>query len=316
MFLCGPLFLLDDTWLFVVIMPGLADIDIDLSVKSGMKTFKKILAPAKINLCLHVLGRRKDGYHDLAMIMQRVSLYDQLDISLVPGNDILVDCPDLELPAGEVNIVEKTARLLLAHVECKQGVHIAIEKHIPAAAGLGGGSSDAAAVLDGLNDLLKLNLSRTELISLGARLGADIPFFLYKKTAWVTGIGDRLQPWPGLPPVSLVLVNPGLSVSTAKIFQNLGLTHPRAVARIPRFPVGTGGFVHLLHNDLEVVTCQRHPVIKTIKERLLAGGAVGALMSGSGPTVFGLFETTRLAETVAAALQRETTWWVRVVDPL
>lgn len=281
-----------------------------------MATSKTVLAPAKVNLCLHVLGRRTDGYHDLAMLMQRVALFDRLEVELVSGTEISVECPGLVLTAGDQNIVEQAVRLLLAHVGIKQGVSIVMEKSIPVAAGLGGGSSNAAAVLETLDELLGLELPRSELMMLGARLGADVPFFLYNQTAWVTGIGERLQPWPGLPPVVLVLVNPGFAVSTASVFQNYGLTRQQPVARIPRFPVGMTDFVRLLHNDLEVVTCQRHPVITTIKERLVASGASGALMSGSGPTVFGLFADRTSAERAAQVISTEAEWWVEVVDPL
>jgi 4-diphosphocytidyl-2-C-methyl-D-erythritol kinase len=169
--------------------------------------------------------------------------------------------------------------------------------------------------LETLNELLELELPRTELMGLGRCLGADVPFFLYRRTAWATGIGDQFEVWPGLPPIWLVLVNPGVEVSTASVFQNLGLTRLRSTARIPRFPVGTSGLVRLLHNDLEAVTCQRHPVITTIKDRLVASGADGALMSGSGPTVFGLFDEQRRAEHVAQTLSSETDWWVAVVNP-
>ncbi len=132
-----------------------------------MSVKKTVFAPAKVNLCLHVLGKRTDGYHELAMLMQRVDLFDRLDIELIAGRDISVSCPGLELADGEQNIVERAARLFLAHVGISQGISIAMEKHIPAAAGLGGGSSDAAAVLEALDDLLGTGLSRTELIVLG-----------------------------------------------------------------------------------------------------------------------------------------------------
>ncbi len=281
-----------------------------------MSTIKTVFAPAKVNLCLHVLGKRTDGYHDLAMLMQRVTLFDRLDLELVAGGDVTASCPGLVLADGEQNIVERAARLFLAYVSMRQGVSIVVKKNIPAAAGLGGGSSDAAAVLESLDELLGTGLSRTELMGLGSRLGADVPFFLYKKTAWATGIGDQFEAWPGVPFVTLVLVNPGIEVSTVGVFRNLGLTHSRPIARIPRFPEGTSGLVRLLHNDLEVVTCQRHPVITTIKERLVAGGANGALMSGSGPTVFGLFDDYSHAVQVAQSLSAETDWWVEVVSPL
>jgi 4-diphosphocytidyl-2-C-methyl-D-erythritol kinase len=195
-------------------------------------------------------------------------------------------------------------------------VAINIEKNIPEAAGLGGGSSDAAAVLSALNGLLDSGLSCSELMVLGRQLGADVPFFLYGQTAWATGVGEQLQPWPGLPPIWLVLVNPRVAVSTAWAFQNLGLTHHRSIAKLPRFPQGTSALVRLLHNDLEVVTCQHYPVITTIKERLIASGAEGALMSGSGPTVFGVFADRGRAERAAEEISGDTEWWVDVVSPL
>jgi len=277
---------------------------------------KRVYAPAKINLCLHVLGRRDDGYHDLDMLMLRVSLYDRLDVSLSSGSGIAVSCPQVRLPPGVENLAARAARLLLKQVGEVRSVAIRIDKHIPEAAGLGGGSSDAAAVLLALNEMLGCGLSRSELMGLGVQLGADVPFFIYGQTAWATGVGERLHPWPGLPPIWLVLVNPRVAVSTAWVFQNLGLTHPGPIAKLPKFPQGMSSLVCLLHNDLEAVTCQRHPVITTIKERLVAGGAAGALMSGSGPTVFGVFEDRSRAERVAEELSGETAWWVTVASPL
>ncbi len=275
-----------------------------------------IYAPAKINFCLHVLGKRSDGYHDLAMLMQRVDLCDRIEIELSIGNGVTVRCPSLELPADGENIASRAARLLLKHVGTEAAVSISIDKKIPVAAGLGGGSSDAAAVLLALNEMLSTGLSRSELMDLGVRIGADVPFFIFGRTAWATGVGERLQPWPGLPPVWFVLVNPGIAVSTAWAFQNLGLTRSGATARIPEFPVGTNGLVRLLHNDLEAVTCQRYPVITSIKERLIADGACCALMSGSGATVFGVFPERHVAEQAARSYGGETGWWVRVASPL
>lgn len=280
------------------------------------RIMKKIAAPAKVNLCLHVVGRRDNGYHDLAMLMQKVSLFDYLSVELVPGDKVQVDCPGLVLADGEVNIVARAVALFREYVGSTQGVRVSVEKNIPAAAGLGGGSSDAAAVLMALNDLLRAGLATTEMMSLGLEIGADVPFFLYGQTAWATGVGERLQPWPGVPPVTLVLVNPGVAVSTAWVFKNLGLTRNNSMARIPRFPVGTRALVRLLHNDLEVVTCQHYPVITTIKERLIDSGAKGALMSGSGSTVFGVFAERSQAEAAATEIAEENDWWVKVVDPL
>ena len=278
---------------------------------------KVVHAPAKINLCLHVTGRREDGYHDLTTLMQRVAIQDRLEIAISSGTEVTVCCPQLVLSPGVENIAARAARLFLSYIGEECSVAVRIDKKIPAAAGMGGGSSNAASVLLALNDMLGVKLSQSELISIGVTIGADVPFFLYdQSSAWATGVGERLQPWPGLPPTTFVLVNPGIEVSTAWVFKTLGLTCSRPIAKIPRFPVRTSGLVRLLHNDLEVVTCQRHPVITTIKERLLAGGAAGALMSGSGPTVFGVFDDQDLAGKVARTLSTETDWWVQVVNPL
>lgn len=271
------------------------------------------LAPAKVNFCLNVLGRRPDGYHDVAMLMQQIDLADRIRIQVTDGDLVTVTCPGLDLAPGESNIAARAAELLLEHVGLSRKVEIAIEKRIPAAAGLGGGSSDAAAVLKGLSEMLSLDLPRHELMSLGARLGADVPFFLYDRTAWATGIGEQLQPWPGVPPLWLLLVNPGVAVSTAWVYQNLGLTRAGTVANIPRFPAGVHDFVRLLHNDLEPVTCQRYPVVSEIKQQLLTRGAIGALMSGSGPTVFGVFDDPDAARSVEEQFRREYDWWTKSV---
>lgn len=277
-------------------------------------TSKTRLAPAKINLCLHVVGKRPNGYHDLAMLMQSVALYDRVTVSLRSDGEITVDCPGLELQPGVNNLAARAAHLLFDHVGIGPGASIAIDKQIPAAAGLGGGSSDAATVLLLLDELLDLHLPRHELMQLGLQLGADVPFFLFRKTAWATGVGEVLRPWPGLPPLWLVLVNPKIAVPTAWVFQNLRLTHPRAEDKIPRFPVRIDEVVRLLHNDLEVVTCQRYPVVDEIKAKLLAAGAAGALMSGSGATVFGLFDSRHTAEQAAASLADGTGWWAVAVS--
>ncbi len=277
---------------------------------------RTVPAPAKVNLILDVLGRRADGYHDVAMLMVRLSLHDQVRVVLDSGSAIVATCPGLELAPGEQNIAARAARLLLDHLGERRGVAIHIEKNIPAAAGLGGGSSDAAAVLLALNDLLGAGLSRGELQALGVRLGADVPFFLCgEMAAWATGIGERLEPWRGLPPCWLVLVNPRFAVSTAWVYQNLGLTHPRRMSKIPRFPVRVGELVQLLRNDLETVTVSRHPEIAAIKGRLAEMGALGALMSGSGPTVFGVFAGQTAAEQAATELARGSGWWTAVVSP-
>lgn len=279
-----------------------------------MMKSKSWLAPAKINLCLHVVGKRPDGYHDLSMLMQCVALYDRVAVSLRSDGKITVDCPGLDLQPGVDNLAARAAHLLFDHVGIDTGAAISIDKQIPAAAGLGGGSSDAAAVLLLLDELLELHLPCHELMQLGQQLGADVPFFLFRKTAWATGVGEVLHPWPGLPPLWLVLVNPRIAVPTALVFQSLRLTHPRSEDKIPRFPVRIDEVVRLLHNDLEAVTCQLYPIVDEIKAKLLAAGAAGALMSGSGATVFGLFDSQYAADRAANALADGTGWWTVAVS--
>ena len=278
---------------------------------------RTVSAPAKVNLVLDVLGRRPDGYHDVAMLMVRLSLHDRVTVALASGETVVMSCPGLELAAGEENIAARAARLFLAHTGLSTGVAIRIDKRIPAAAGMGGGSSNAAAVLLALNDLLEAGLSRHELQALGVRLGADVPFFLCgEMAAWATGIGERLEPWRGLPPLWLVLVNPRFAVSTAWVYQNLRLTHPPRATRIPRFPERVEDLVALLRNDLEPVTSASHPEINEIKARLRDAGALGALMSGSGPTVFGVFADRAAAENAAGQVVRGDDWWTAVVSPV
>lgn len=273
-------------------------------------------APAKINLCLHVLGRRPDGYHDLAMLMQRVSLYDRIDIALVDEPGVRVECAGVVLPPGGENIAARAARRLLELSGDRRGVEIVIDKCIPVAAGLGGGSSDAATVLMELNRMLGLGLSREELMVEGGRLGADVPFFVFGDAAWATGIGDRLERVEGLPAVWYVLVNPGVAVSTAWVYQNLGLTSTGRVARLPRFSGTAEGLREVLYNDLERVTVSRYPVVEALKEALQELGAVGALMSGSGPTVFGVFGREEDARAASRQLDGRKGWRAFTVSPL
>ncbi len=274
-------------------------------------------APAKINLCLHVLGRRDDGYHELAMAMQRVSLYDDICIQVGEGADVLVVCDGVDLEVGEDNIATRAAQELLSAVGSERRIVVDIKKRIPVAAGLGGGSSDAATMLVALNDILRAGLSLRELMEIGGRLGADVPFFIFARAAWATGIGTSLQLLSGLPPVSYVLVNPGVAISTRDVYQSLQLTKRGDLASIPTFsPRTLSGLCRELHNDLEQVVLSRWPVVAEVKRQLLAAGARGALMSGSGSTVFGVCESRADAERVAEELRAVCNWFVLAVDPV
>ena len=277
----------------------------------------RLFAPAKINLCLHVLGKRPDGYHELAMLMQSLDFGDTLEMELTDqAGEVIVLCAGVDLSAGQENIAAKAARRMLALSGEKVGVRIVIDKRIPVAAGLGGGSSNAATTLRGLNELLDLQLSKKALMAEGVKLGADVPFFLFADKAWATGIGDQLQPVPPLPPVWYVLVNPGISISTAEVYRNLGLTAPAILTKLPRFPITIDDLVAILENDLERVTITRHPLLAEIKEELVRLGARGSLMSGSGATIFGLFAEEAQAAAAAEILRNRSDWRIIIAKPL
>jgi 4-diphosphocytidyl-2-C-methyl-D-erythritol kinase len=276
----------------------------------------RLQAPAKVNYRLDVIRRRPDNYHDLRMVMQRISLYDEIDISLTDTPGIQVICGKVGVPDGPTNIAWKAADILLSKAGAPVGIRIGIQKNIPVAAGLGGGSSDAATVLMGLNDLLDLKLSDAELMKIGLKLGADVPFFIFKKTALAEGIGEQLTEIEGLPTVWLVLVNPKFPVSTAWVYQNLQLTNRPYLDTLPKFCDRIEDIIALLSNDLESVTIERFPVIREIKELLLANGALGALMSGSGPTVFAVFETEAHARACLNGMSKHAQWFSVVAQTI
>lgn len=271
-------------------------------------------APAKVNYRLDVVAKRPDGYHELRMIMQRIGLYDQVTIELCTIPGIRVTCGQSGVPDGEGNIAWKAARKLLDLFDKPCGVSIAIEKNIPVAAGLGGGSSDCAAVLLGLNQLLELGLSREQLMEIGVTLGADVPFFVFQQTALAEGIGEKLSALTKLPPAWVVLVNPNLPVSTAWVYKNLQLTQGSGLATIPDSFEDVGALCTILSNDLETVTIPAFPVIAEIKDELVRHGACCSLMSGSGPTVFGLFVDEATARAAGDRLRDRRDWFVAVVE--
>jgi 4-diphosphocytidyl-2-C-methyl-D-erythritol kinase len=257
-----------------------------------------IQAPAKINLYLDVLGRRPDGYHDLKMIMQAISLYDEICISKTESG-IQVDCNYLYVPTGEKNIAYKAAKLMLEKFDIKQGVNISIKKQIPVAAGLAGGSSDAAAVMKGISELFNLKIDEQSLAVLGRDVGADVPFCIIGGTAIAEGVGEKLTTLKPFSQVPIVLVKPDFGVSTAYIFKKYNhfsaqspdsKTLIEALAEKDVYKVGKN-----LYNALEAVTAEEYPIIKEIKEILNNYGSAGSLMSGSGPTVFGIFDNSKKA---------------------
>jgi 4-diphosphocytidyl-2-C-methyl-D-erythritol kinase len=261
-------------------------------------------SPAKINLCLSVLGRRPDGYHDVEMLMQMVGLYDEVTVSLGrPG--ISVDCDSRQVPSGEGNIAWKAAAAMLGVSGGNSGLAIKIKKNIPVAAGLGGGSGNAAAVLAAANRLLGTAIGRDGLAEIGARIGMDVPFFFFGPTALARGRGEILTELPPLPPFRVLIVNPGFEASTAWVYKNLKLRLTKKIDCNSIARLKIGALARELHNDLETVTSAAYPVVTRIKEALLDRGAVGALMSGSGPSVFGIYETERACLSAADSLSPE-----------
>jgi len=263
-----------------------------------------LLTPAKINFCLSVLGKRADGYHEVEMVMQMVALYDEVTVSL--GNKgIEVGCDAASVPSGEGNAAWKAARELLRSAGSSAGLTISIKKSIPVAAGLGGGSSNAAAVLVAANRLLGTGFGPDALAEIGARVGMDVPFFFFGPTAMARGRGEMVTPLPPAPRCWVLLVNPGFETATAWAYKNLNLrlTKKGVCTKIARLTVRN--IAEGLHNDLEAVTAAAHPVINRIEEELLAQEALGAGMSGSGPTVFGIFETESACRAAAANLSKE-----------
>ena len=268
-------------------------------------------SPAKVNLLLRVIGKRMDGYHDILSLMQRISLGDEMSFAPT-GGGILLRCPDSPLPEDESNIVYRAARLFLARVAEPKGVEIILRKQIPIAAGLGGGSSNAATTLLALNEISPTPLDRPDLMALAAGLGADVPFFLYGgSTAWASGIGEILTEAPPLPPLWFVLLNPGFAVSTKRVYEalNLGLTKEGLSYSIPCFYT-VDDVIRGLTNDLEKVTLTLHPELGHLKHLLLSNGALGALMSGSGPTVFGIFADEASALAAERNLAQLNRWSV------
>ncbi|MEN8188589.1 MAG: 4-(cytidine 5'-diphospho)-2-C-methyl-D-erythritol kinase [Thermodesulfobacteriota bacterium] len=254
----------------------------------------ELLAPAKINLVLKILARRDNGYHDLFTVMQKVDLCDRLLLEPSPEPGIKLFCPDSDLPEDDSNLVFRAAlRFFELRPELAgQGVRITLEKKIPVGAGLGGGSSDCAATLTGLNRLFGSKISLQRLLQLGEKLGADVPFFIAPYPAVrAEGIGELMTPVAPLEYCRVVLVNPGIHVSTAWVYQNYRLTNPALEDILTDFEKNDCNQLLSgpLENDLEQVTAGRFEEIDEIKKSLLETGALAVLMSGSGPTVFGLF---------------------------
>lgn len=273
----------------------------------------KIRAPAKVNLSLRVVGKRKDGYHLLDTVMAPVGLYDEITITRPKSRKtakggLQVTCNHPLVPSGAQNLVYRAASLLLKKKGITAPVRIHIRKKIPVGGGLGGGSSDAAATLQGLDRLFRLGCKRREILSLAASLGADVPFFIVGRPARARGIGELLRPFDSFPRLRLVILYPGFPVSTRWVYQHLRfgkLTKAIENTRITFSLRDAEGLKHLLINDLEEVAMRRYPRIAFLKDRLVQEGAAGALMSGSGSSVFGIFPSGSIARKAFRRLRKE-----------
>lgn len=252
-------------------------------------------ARAKINLTLDVLGKREDGYHDIEMIMQTVNLYDTVSIRKTLKDEIRLITNLRWLPSDDKNLAYKAADIIKQRYNIKTGVFIELKKKIPVAAGLAGGSSDAAAVLIGMRTLFKLNITTEDLMAIGKELGADVPYCIMRRTALAQGIGDKLTRLPNCPECYVVLAKPAVSVSTAHIYKsidnNIIDVRPNTqlvIQAIKDKDIHT--IAKNMYNVMEKVTASEHPIIEELKKILMERGALGAVMSGSGPTVFGIFD--------------------------
>lgn len=265
-------------------------------------------ALAKINLGLDVVRRRDDGYHEVRMIMQTIHLYDRLDIKRTKESGIQIQTNLSFLPVNENNLIYKAAKLLMDEFSITDGVSVKLDKRIPVAAGMAGGSTDAAAMLFGMNRLFSLGLTKRQLMERGVQIGADVPYCIMRGTALAEGIGEELSPLAPMVKCPVLIAKPSISVSTKFVYQNLKLDdatiHPDIDLLIEDIKAKKlYDIAAHMGNVLETVTIPNYPVIDEIKKHMLSHGAVGAMMSGSGPTVFGLFDDEATAKKAYKAMR-------------
>ncbi|MBD5134690.1 MAG: 4-(cytidine 5'-diphospho)-2-C-methyl-D-erythritol kinase [Lachnospiraceae bacterium] len=267
-------------------------------------------AYGKINLALDVVGKRDDGYHEVRMVMQTVKIYDGIEIYVTDSGKIEVETNLYFLPVNENNLVYKAAKLLMDEFNIKKGIFIKLQKVIPVAAGMAGGSADAASVLYGVNKLFKLGLTNKELMERGVKLGADIPYCIMRGTALSEGIGEKLTRLPAPPKAAVLVARPAISVSTKFVYENLNLKglkkHPDIDGMVEAIKnKDLQGIASNMENVLETVTVNNYPIIQDIKSIMKERGAINSLMSGSGPTTFGIYEDKKTAESVKAFLREK-----------
>ncbi len=265
---------------------------------------------AKINLGLDVVRKREDGYHEVRMVMQTISLFDKIELSMEAKPGIRVSTNLSFLPNNENNLVYKAANLLMEEFKITSGICIDLQKHIPVAAGLAGGSSDAAAVLVGVNKMFSLGLSMQDLMERGVKIGADVPYCVLRGTALSEGIGEVLTPLPPMMDCYALIAKPGISVSTKFVYENLRANelkeHPDIDGMVKAIEnKDFEGVTNRMGNVLETVTTVHYPIINEIKDYMKSHGAVNAMMSGSGPTVFGIFRSEATAKKVCVELHKK-----------
>ena len=270
----------------------------------------ELKALGKINLGLDVIGRRENGYHDVRMVMQTLYLYDQIIIEKKKESGIELQTNLFYLPVNENNLAYRAAKLLMDEFDIQEGVKIYLEKHIPVAAGMAGGSSNAAAVLYGINRMFHLGLSIKDLMERGVTLGADVPYCIMRGTVLAEGIGEILTPLPPLPKCYVLIAKPPISVSTKLVYEKLDSHEIEEHPDIDGILEGLDGqdirkIAACMGNVLEKVTVEEYPVIEEIKNVMKAEGALNAMMSGSGPTVFGIFEDKNLARAAANQIKQK-----------
>lgn len=265
-------------------------------------------AYGKVNLGLDVLRKLENGYHEVKMIMQTVDLYDLLTFEKMDGAGVDIHSSRSDLPVGEDNIIYKACKLMMSKYEIEGGVKVTLEKNIPVAAGMAGGSTDAAAALIAMNSLYDLGLTQTKLMELGVEIGADVPYCVMQGTALSEGIGEKLTALAPMPECTMVIAKPPVGVSTKWVYQNLKVSqlssHPDIDGMAEALENGDlGGITDRMANVLETVTIPAHMEIGQIKDMMLENGAMNSLMSGSGPTVFGIYDDADAAEKTAEKLK-------------
>lgn len=268
----------------------------------------ELKAYGKINLGLDVIRKRPDGYHDLDMVMQMVDVYDDVILTQIEGTEIVVRTDTAVLSNGTDNLAYMAARMLMDEFGITQGLEITIKKRIPIAGGMAGGSSDCAATLKGVNQMFDLGLSKEELMERGVRLGADVPYCILGGTAIARGIGEILTPLPTPPECHVIIAKPPVSVSTAFVYGNI---RPDKIERRPDIEAMVSAIktqdlyklAESLYNVMEDITVPQYPIIQEIKTVMLDNGALNSIMSGSGPTVFGLYDDIEKAEQTVELLK-------------